>query len=706
MAKRKNEKAPDAGTSEAQKATRKSAHGNANKNKTQSVTALRLALLANSYQPIPVVGKAAYLTGWSSIIPTEAIIRDWEQSRPNEQGTGILTRKTPAIDIDIKDEAIADELEAHLRKFFNGKGRLMRRVGEPPKRAFLFRTETPFDKLQEKFVAPEPGKFLDKNGKEYEHKLEILCDGQQLVVDGIHPDTGKPYTWADGVPWEVPREDLPPLTQGQAQAWLDEAKALLVARGWQRVGKSQTTDTDIPDGDFPLIVKLGLRLRGSNSKWTNDGGGQFRIGTHGSLHIDANTRTWFDFEAGVGGGIRDLMKLASGKAATEEEIKLVVEPHSFPDEATLPLWDWLYGKHLLRGTVSITAAFGGTGKSSLSVVEALAMTSGNGLLCHHHVSRPLRVLLINLEDNRNAMDKRIAAAMKHYKLKPVDIGGRLFTLAKNEFKFLIAEYGAKNGSVQRNEAAINSLIEFVAANKIDVVSIDPLINTHGVNESSQDMQKVIACYDDIADKASCAIHLWHHMRKPGGEEVTIESIRGATAIVDACRSSRILVNMTKAEADKLSHNQKDPRFYFQEFSGRRTFAPPAHEATWYELASITLDNSPLFGDDIGVVTPWLHPGAKEIELTPYVIAKIKEVVAANEWRDDIRATMWVGKAVAQVVGLDPVDDAPALKRAVQALLRSGALKRVPGKRGNRTPTMLVVPGDDAQVQQPGQASEG
>ena len=41
MAKRKNDKAPDAGTSEAQKATRKSRHGNANKNKTQSVTARR-----------------------------------------------------------------------------------------------------------------------------------------------------------------------------------------------------------------------------------------------------------------------------------------------------------------------------------------------------------------------------------------------------------------------------------------------------------------------------------------------------------------------------------------------------------------------------------------------------------------------------------------------------------------------------------------
>jgi hypothetical protein len=692
MAKRRNGKAPDAGTSEAQKATRKSAHGNANKNKTQSVTALRLALLANVYEPIPIKDKSkrSGLEDWTNIVATKEIIQGWERF----PGTGVLTRKNPTIDIDILDEDVAKDLEEFTRGFFNGKGQLLCRVGQPPKRAFLFRTEVPFAKLVEKFIAPGR-KFIDQDGKEHVHKLEILGVGQQLVVDGIHPDTGKPYTWPGPAPWDVPATELIALTQGQARAWLDEATALLVKRGWQHVNERQTTDDE---SGVPLIVQLACRLWGEP---TDNNQGQYRFGTHGSKSVDATTRPpmWFDFEANIGGGIRELMKLAS-ESGKVEEIKLVVEPHSFPDEATLPLWDWLYGKHLLRGTVSITAAFGGTGKSSLSVVEALAMTSGKGLLCHHHVPRPLRVLLVNLEDNRNAMDKRIAAAVKHYKLKPVDIGGRLFTLAKNEFKFLIAEYGVKNGGVKRNEAAINSLIEFITANKIDVVSIDPLINTHGVNESSQDMQKVIACYDDIADKANCAIHLWHHMRKPGGEEVTIESIRGATAIVDACRSSRILVNMTKAEADKLRRNQKDHRFYFQEFSGRRTFAPPAHEATWYELASITLDNSPLFGDDLGVVTPWLHPGAKEVELTPYIIAKIKEAVGANQWRDDIRANMWVGKAVAQVVGLDPVDDAPALKRAVQSLLRSGTLKRVPGKKGNREPTMLVVPGDDAPVQQP------
>jgi hypothetical protein len=40
----------------------------------------------------------------------------------------------------------------------------------------------------------------------------------------------------------------------------------------------------------------------------------------------------------------------------------------------------LYEKHLLRKTVSGTAAFGETGKSSLSIVEALEMAAGRSLL--------------------------------------------------------------------------------------------------------------------------------------------------------------------------------------------------------------------------------------------------------------------------------------------------------------------------------------
>jgi hypothetical protein len=676
MATRKKKQAPGA-TPGAHKATHEEPPTKFKKKKQSPITALRLALLANSYEPVPCWGKETHLGGWTTITITEQIIRGWE-TRTREVNTGVRTGPTPAVDIDIKDEAAALAVEEHLRARFNGTGRLMRRVGQPPKRAFLFRTEAPFAKMFEIFTAPDGSK----------HKIEILGDGQQFVVNGIHPDTQKPYTWADGVPWEVPAADLPLLTKEQARVWLDEATALLVARGWEHVGATPSPDDE---SGVPLIVQLACRLWGDP---TDNNQGQYRFGTHGSKSVDANARPqmWFDFEANVGGGIRELMKLASSKGATEEEIKLTAEPHNFPDDDTLPLWDWIYGKHLLRKTVAGTVAMSGTGKSAMAIVEALAMTTGKALL-GEGVSRPLRVLLVNLEDNRDAMNKRVAAAMRRYQLKPADVDGRLFIKAKGELKLKIAKRTARNGSVERNEAMIQGLVKFIVENKIDVVSIDPLIKTHGINENdSEAMAAVVECYDDIAEAADCAIHLWHHTRKSGGGEVTVESARGALAFVDACRSVRVLQTMTKAEAEKL--NLKTGSFHFREFSGKRNFAPPIDQSTWYELVNISLGQFTI-GDNVGVVTLWAHPGSKDVELTAYHIGEIKKAVGANEWRDDIRATMWVGKAVAPILGLSPVDDAVAVKRIIERLITNGALKRVRGKR-DRKDTILVVPGDDTK----------
>src|SRR5262249_18409972 len=156
------------------------------------------------------------------------------------------------------------------------------------------------------------------------------------------------------------------------------------------------------------------------------------------------------------------------------------------------------------------------------------------------VSAPLRVVLINLEDTRNTMEKRIAAAMRHYALTPTDIGDRLIVIAKGEIKVKVARQ-LRSGDVARNETVIRALIRLMAEQRADVLSSDSFIRTHKVNENDNSaIQEVVECFEDIATEAQCAVHLWHHTRKMGGEHATIESARGAIAFIDACRSARIL----------------------------------------------------------------------------------------------------------------------------------------------------------------------
>ena len=85
----------------------------------------------------------------------------------------------------------------------------------------------------------------------------------------------------------------------------------------------------------------------------------------------------------------------------------------------------------------------------------------------------LRVLLINLEDNRNAVDKRIAAAMRHHDLRPEDIGGRLFTMAKGEIEFKIARQKTA-GLIEPNDASINKLLGLVGPKRSTLLASIPL----------------------------------------------------------------------------------------------------------------------------------------------------------------------------------------------------------------------------------------
>lgn len=232
----------------------------------------------------------------------------------------------------------------------------------------------------------------------------------------------------------------------------------------------------------------------------------------------------------------------------------------------------------------------------------------------------------------------------------------------------------------------------------------PFVATHGVNENDNRMiWQTIECYDAVAERAKCALHLYHYTRKLGGEEASSESARGARAFVDAIRAVRVLETMTKEEAKKL--NIENPGYYFSSFSGKRNCAPPASDSTWYRSENVELNNGGwLFGDDVGVVTSWTHPGAQDLDLTPERIIAVQREVAKVRWREDVRADMWVGKAVALALGLDAIDD--RVKKVLKRLIRDQFLRFEPGKDENYHDRCFVVVGPGPGPSAPGPDSSG
>jgi hypothetical protein len=193
-----------------------------------NITALRLALRSNGYDPLPLIGKKCLLTEWSAQreVSPEGITQ-WGVRHPGWNNTGILTEKTPAIDGDIMQADAAEAVADTVREWFGERGTILTRFGASPKFATLLRTERPFEKKLIHFVAPDGCK----------HKIEILGAGQQLAVAGVHPDTKKPYAWHGGyAPFAIARRALPEIDEKEAEEFLNFVADMLAENfGFQRV---------------------------------------------------------------------------------------------------------------------------------------------------------------------------------------------------------------------------------------------------------------------------------------------------------------------------------------------------------------------------------------------------------------------------------------------------------------------------------------
>jgi hypothetical protein len=149
-------------------------------------TAYRKRLLAAGFSPVPVNGKAPLIVGWQDVEATVDMIQGWESNYAHATNTGILTRHTAAIDIDVLDPAVADEMQQLAERMI---GTSPVRIGQAPKRAMFYRADVPFEKIATPVYTSPDGRA---------HKVEVLGDGQQIVVDGIHPITQGPYKWLGG----------------------------------------------------------------------------------------------------------------------------------------------------------------------------------------------------------------------------------------------------------------------------------------------------------------------------------------------------------------------------------------------------------------------------------------------------------------------------------------------------------------------------
>jgi hypothetical protein len=160
----------------------------------------------------------------------------------------------------------------------------------------------------------------------------------------------------------------------------------------------------------------------------------------------------------------------------------------------------------------------------------------------------------------------------------------------------------KNGVIAT--PVVEGVIEGINARKIDALIIDPIVAFHRVPENDNGkMDAVMQEFKDIADWTTSAVEIVGHTRKTDGEEVKIDDVRAASAIVNAVRNLRLLNGMTYQESAEFNIGELERRSYYRFDEGKPNLKRPGGFSTWMKMESVCLSS----GEEVGVPERWTAP---------------------------------------------------------------------------------------------------
>jgi hypothetical protein len=372
------------------------------------------------------------------------------------------------------------------------------------------------------------------------------------------------------------------------------------------------------------------------------------------------------------------------------------------DSATIPRREVLYGRHYSRRNIGASIGAGGRLKTSHALFEAVEMTVGRDLTItitsEALPSGPLRVLVLNAEEDQDELDRRVAAICQRYNVAETDLGGRLFVKSVRDRPLRLATF--VRGAATLNQPDLETLTGLIEQNSIDVFMLDPWVSFHAVNESSNmDMDLVIkAGLGTIATSTNSAGEIFHHpgKPKPGQAETTVEDARGASAIIWAVRSARVFNFMTPEEATKLGISEDNRRRHIRIANGKANMCPLG-KAEWIKIEVESLPN----GDEVACSSRWIPPNPFD-GVTTTDMATGAQLAATGAFRADSRSPKWFGYALADLLhvpvayGADNDPKHPTrINTIIKTWLKNKVLKIEPRTDETRRERKFIVPGPAA-----------
>lgn len=486
----------------------------------------RLVELGYTVLPIKPGTKRPDLKDWPNHATTVEDVRKWYSNGRAAHGAGINARHTPAIDVDVLDEYVANAMSDAIDKIFPGI-RLLARTGLAPKFLIPFRSDEPFRKITSNV-------YTDGTN---EHKVEILGDGQQWVAYHLHPDTGEPYIWFDGVDTSgisnVNHDDLPVLSLDAARLVVDAFEVLAQRRVSAGLWRARTTATErapsSTDGEKDPFAEhvepvgkteqevAGILKRHSNADADYDHWFSVLAAVHHELqdagrelayewssasakHTDEKfDTTWNSLGCYSGRQVtlRSLMKEDAQKPKSGALPDVTRPWQVFPDdEFSFDFHtEWLIDDVLPQADLAVIYGASGSGKTFfvLDMVAAIA----RGVQWRGNATKQSGVVYISAE-GAGGFRTRVAAYRKHH-----EISGPLFGVMP----------AAPNLLFEDDIAGVTN--EILSFGPVGVIVIDTLAATMpgGEENSGKDMGRAVAHCKQLAQKTGAMVILVHHSGK-------------------------------------------------------------------------------------------------------------------------------------------------------------------------------------------------
>jgi hypothetical protein len=278
------------------------------------------------------------------------------------------------------------------------------------------------------------------------------------------------------------------------------------------------------------------------------------------------------------------------------------------DMSDIPPRGWLLGNQFCRGVVSSLIADGGIGKSTLRLAQLLSLATGKALTGEYVFVR-CRVLIVSLEDDKDELRRRVRAACLHHGIDQSELKGWLYLASPGAAggKILTAD---KFGRPLKGKLA-DKIAHTVERRSIDIVSIDPFVKSHSVEENNNSLiDEVVQVLSDLAIRFNLALDAPHHTNKGPATPGNANRGRGASAMKDAARLVYTLTPMSPEEGEAFGLEERDRCSLLRLDKGKVNTVPPWYEAKWFRLVGVNIGNpSERYpnGDEVQTVELWKPP---------------------------------------------------------------------------------------------------